>query len=170
VQNRISVRGVAAKSPGGFTLIAKTRPVAAAVVALLAAAIFLVPAALAGKGGGGGKPGGGGTTGGGGSISLAPLVYDANGNGLPNWGDTVTFNVSTTATDQPYVNLKCSQNGILVANGSAGYFPGALNSGYDFTLNSPSWTGGAAVCTAYLGMYTRQGWSQLGSTSFNVGA
>src|SRR5260221_1945162 len=64
--------------------------------------------ALAAKGGGG-KPGGG--TGGTGGLTLVMLT-DANGNGLPNWGDTVTFNVSTTATTQPNVDLKCSQNGV----------------------------------------------------------
>ena len=34
---------------------------------------------------------------GGGSSSLTLVMYtDKNGNGLPNWSDTVTFNVSTT--------------------------------------------------------------------------
>ena len=45
------------------------------------------------------------------SINLAPLVYDANGNGLPNHGDVLLFNVSTTATTEPWVNLRCYQNG-----------------------------------------------------------
>ena len=39
------------------------------------------------------------------AISIAtPLVYDANGDGLPNYGDVLLFNVSTTATAQPWVN------------------------------------------------------------------
>lgn len=134
----------------------------------LAATLFilvLAPAALAGKPGGGGHTGGTGSTG---SISLAPLVYDANGNGLPNWKDVVTFNASTTATANPYVNLMCYQNGTLVLSSTLGYFPTALNTTYDFTLNSSWWTGGPAQCTAYLDMWTKQGWKHLASTSFPV--
>ena len=85
------------------------------------------------------------------SIRLAdPLVFDANGNGLPNYRDVVLFNVSTTATTQPFVNLQCFQNGGLVLNGWNGYFDGALNSTRNFGLSSASWQGGAADCTAYL--------------------
>jgi hypothetical protein len=145
-----------------------TRRVAhAAQIGALVLALALVPAGLAAKGGGG--PKGGGTTGNG-SITLAPLVYDANGNGLPNYGDTVTFQISTTATTRPYVNLHCYKNGVLVAQGSNGYFDGALNTSRNFKLSSPQWTGGAADCTAYLDMYTKRGWSHLASTSFHVDA
>ena len=71
------------------------------------------------------------------SASRQPLVYDANGNGLPNVGDVVTFNISTTATDQPFVNLLCYQSGVLVAEGWEGYFEGALNNpSRNFTLAS----------------------------------
>ena len=73
------------------------------VLSLAVLALALIPTAglaakggAAGKpgsggGGGGGKPGGGGSTG---SLALV-LVTDQNGNGAPNWGDTVTFNVSS---------------------------------------------------------------------------
>lgn len=157
----------------------KTRKMPAGRVALTAAfvvlALALVPAALAGKGtgGGGGKGGGGGSTGstgGSSSIALAPLVYDANGNGLPNYGDVVVFSVSTTATDQPYVNLQCSQNGVQVLNSWNGYFAAALNSSWNFGLGSGAWQGGAADCTAYLEKATSKGWSKLASTSFHVDA
>ena len=47
-----------------------------------------------GGGGGKGKPGGG-TTGGSGSLALK-MVTDLNADGLPNWGDSVRFDVSTT--------------------------------------------------------------------------
>ena len=77
------------------------------VLSLAVLALALVPAAgLAAKGGAAGA--------GGGwrrrkarrrrhrrarhTSASPPMVYDANGNGLPNSGDTVTFNVSTTAT------------------------------------------------------------------------
>jgi len=110
------------------------------------------------------------TNGGGGTITLAPLVYDANGNGLPNWGDVVVFNVSTTATTQPFVNLQCFQNGVVVLNGWNGYFAGALNTTWNFGLSSGAWQSGAADCTAFLDMATKRGWSQLASTSFHVDA
>jgi len=136
-----------------------------AQIGALVLALALVPAALAAKGGGG-RHGGGGTTSGGGSISLAPLVTDKNANGLLNWADTVTFNISTTATSQPWVNLKCYQNKVLVAEGWNGYFDGSLT-GRNFMLASPAWTGGAADCTAYL---TNPSWTVLASTSFHVDA
>ena len=148
------------------------------VLSLAVLALALLPAAgLAAKGGVGGKPGGGGggggKPGGGGgssSISLAPLVYDATGNGVPNYLDVVTFNVSTTATTRPFVNLLCYQNGVKVLEGWQGYFDGALNTSRDFGLNSGMWQGGSADCTAWLAMYNGRGWSQLASTSFHVDA
>jgi hypothetical protein len=149
-------------------LIARTARQFLLVVALVLV-LALAPIAFAAKGGGGGhKPGGGGS-GGTGTISLAsPLVYDANGNGLPNWGDTVSFNVSTTATTQPYVDLQCFQNGVLVAEGWRGYFDGSLDT-RDFGLSAPQWTSGAADCTAYLDMTnSKGGMTRLGSTSFHV--
>jgi hypothetical protein len=142
----------------------------AAQIVALALALALVPAALAARGGGGGKPGGSGGTTGSGSISLAaPLVNDANGNGLPNWNDTVTFNISTTATSQPYVNLLCSGTGVSY-NSWRGYFAGSLDTNWNFVLSSGGWTSGAADCTAYLGMYTKQGFQRLASTNFHVDA
>jgi hypothetical protein len=123
-------------------------------------------AARGGAGGGGSsKHGGGGTTGGSGTIALAPLVVDRNGNGTPNWGDVVRFNVSTTSTTQPWVYLKCYQ-GSLVSQGSEGYFAGSLDDG-NFGLYSPMWSAGAADCTATL---QSPSGSVLGSTSFHVDA
>ena len=135
------------------------------VLSLAVLALALVPAAgLAAKGGGGnaaagggGKPGGGGGTTGRATISLAyPLIHDANGNGLPNVGDTVRVNTSTTATTQPYVNLQCFQNGVLVANGTKGYFED-VDTNWNFGLGTGGWMSGAANCTAYLDMYTSKG-------------
>ncbi len=144
----------------------------AAQIGALVLALALVPAAFAAKGGGGGKPSGGG--GGGssnGTINLAPLVYDANGNGLPNYKDVLLFNVSTTATTQPWVNLRCYQNGAQVLNAWNGYFDGALNYNWNFGLASGAWQGGAAECTAYLDMANgRNGWTQLASMSLHVDA
>ncbi len=141
------------------------------VLSLAVLALALVPAAgLAAKGGnagahggggGGGKPVGGGSTGGG-TISLAqPLVYDANGNGLPNVGDVVMFDVSTTATDQPFVNLKCFQNGVLVANaGKAISTDLSTGPGASGSVPGRGWAGPPNAPRG-LDMYTRQGWKQL---------
>jgi hypothetical protein len=131
---------------------------------VLVLSLALVPGAVAGKG----KPaGGGGSTS---SISGPVMVADANGNGLPDYGDTVTFNESTTATSQPYVNLDCYQNGVLVMDSWNGFFDQALNPTRNFGLYSPSWQSGAASCTAWLDMYTKRGTAQLASVSFQVGA
>ena len=144
-------------------VVAEGALVSLLVVGLVAGTAF---AAKPASGGGGGGNKGGGSTSGGGTISLAPLVVDNNGNGTPNWGDFVAFNVSTTATTQPWVNLVCSQNGVVVATGWDGYFVGSLT-GTKFGLYSPQWTGGAADCIAYL---TTPTWSRLASTSFHVDA
>ena len=141
-----------------------------ALVAAVVLALVLVPAALAGKGSGGAsKPGGGGHKGGGGSgsgsssLSLV-MVTDQNGDGLPNWGDTITFGVSSTQTTQPYVQLTCSQNGTVVYSAWAGFYDGYLWPAQQFMpLSSPSWTGGAASCTAVMN-------DGLATLSFGVGA
>ena len=139
------------------------RIAAAALEASLITALtfgLIAGTTFAAKGGGGGHR----TTSGGGSISLAPLVVDKNSNGTPNVGDTVTFNVSTTSTDQPYVNLVCGQG----YDSWRGYFVGSLDSNWNFILGSGGWTSGAADCTAWLGMYTKQGFQRLASTGFHV--
>jgi hypothetical protein len=151
-----------------------TRRIAhAAQIGAIALALALVPAALAAKGGnsgGGGHHGSGGTSGGSSSLSLA-MVTDSNGNGLPNWGDTVTFNVSTTASQYPYVSLVCYQNGTLVLSGSAGFYPSyAWPSERDFTLQSGAWTGGAASCTARLYSADNGSETTLATFGFNVAA
>ena len=113
---------------------------------------LIVGSTFAGKGGGtgatgGGKHGGGGSTGG--TLTLL-MVSDGNGNGAPNWGDTITFNV-TSSSAYPTVDVLCYQSGTLVYSAGAGFYPsypwpGARN----MPLSSPSWTGGAADCTAAL--------------------
>jgi len=146
-------------------LMPKFLPRLALSATMVALCLTFAPSALAAKGGGGNTSGGGGSTSASSSISLVVLNST---DGLPHWGGEVTFNTSTTATDQPFVNLLCYQNGVLVAEGWAGFFEGALNSGYTFGLDSGAWQSGAADCTAWLDMHTRHGWRQLASTSFHV--
>jgi len=130
---------------------------------VLVLTLALVPVALAGKPGGGGGGGGGGS-----SITGPVMVNDVNGDGVVNFGDTVTFNESTTATSQPYVNVLCYQNGTLVMNSWNGFFDQALNPTRNFGLYSPSWQSGAANCTAWLDMYTKRGTAKLASVNFSV--
>jgi len=130
-----------------------------AVVAALVLAFSGSAIAAKGGAGGGGKPSKGGS--GAGSISLVVLNSP---DGLAHWGGTVTFNLSTGATTQPWVDLKCYQNGVLVSQMWNGFFPGSLTT-ENFGLYSPKWTGGAADCTADL---TTPQWSVLASTSFHV--
>jgi hypothetical protein len=130
------------------------------VTSVLALLLALAPVAVAGKGG---HHGGGGGTTTGGSGSLTMVLVTATADGLPHWGNTVTFTLNTTIS-QPWVHLVCSQGGTVVAQGWNGYFVGSLT-GTNFGLYSPQWTSGAADCTAYL---TTPQWSVVGSTSFHV--
>jgi hypothetical protein len=150
--------------------INKPTPVGALLAAVIVVfSLAIVPAALAGKPG----PGGGGGTGtSGGKLSVV-MVKDVNGDGAPNYGDTITFSVSTTATAMPYVTVDCYQGGTLVYQASNGIFSISLNQLF-FLGGTTAWQSGAASCTAYL-----QDWdsyskhhtvTNLASMSFSVGA
>lgn len=129
--------------------------------AVLASLLALAVAATASAGNGGKNPPSTST------IRLSAPIGAAATSGWPRYGDFVRFDVSTTATPFPFVNLNCYQGGNLVAVGWAGYFDGALGTGA-FGLYSPQWTGGAASCTANLDMQTSKGWKVLATTSFDV--
>ena len=133
----------------------------ASLVALLIVGL-LAGTALAGKGGGGGKPGGGGTTGGGSLV-----VVDMDGDGVINYGDDVTFRLTTSAT-RPFVSVNCYQGGAWVYAASVGYF---ADYPWDqwFTLATSSWPAGSGDCTAQL--YTSRDGIRinvLGTTTFSV--
>lgn len=124
--------------------------------------------AFAGKGGGGG--GGAGTTGGSSTTFTGPvMVVDNNGDGLPNYLDAVTFKVSTTATSQPQVGLRCWQGQTFVFDGYVSYFDSWLSPTY-FTLASSYWNPAlSASCTARLFYYSKRGQENvLGSLGFSV--
>ncbi len=144
-----------------------TRKSAAAFVVTVLAllALVLVPAALAAKGGNGGGKGGGGKPGGGatGTFSLV-LVNDTNRNGLPNYGDSVTFAVSSNVS-QPWVQLTCYQGADWVTNQYVGFYPGYPWSQV-FALSSWKWTSGAADCNARL--FDGSSGTTLATMSFHV--
>jgi hypothetical protein len=118
-----------------------------------------------------GGSGGGGTigSGGGGTISLVLLNST---DGLPHFTQNITFNVSTTVTTKPFVELKCYQNGTLVGQETNGFFVGSLSDGV-YTLGpTPAWQSGAADCTATLESlddYSKHGTvTAITSMSFHV--
>ena len=136
----------------------------AAQIAALVLALAVAPAALAAKSGGGNNTGGGA----GNSLSLV-TVTDNNGDGLPNWGDTVTFNVSTTVA-YPMVQLLCSQGSTVVDSQTVGFYVG-----WPWSQNFPLfhwyyWPSGGADCTATLYYQTRKGNVTLARLPFQANA
>jgi hypothetical protein len=139
-----------------------------AVVASLVGALVLGASAagLAGNGNGANKSSS--------SIFLVTMnssTASATATSAPRWSDQVTFDVSTTATDRPYVTLNCYQNGVWVYAAGAGFWSGYAY-GKVFNLAANSWSGGAADCTATLGALNLDGtrFRELASTSFHVDA
>jgi hypothetical protein len=110
------------------------------VLALFLSLSVLAGVAEAGKGGGNHK-----TPAGGGTFSLVLLNST---DGLPHYGQNVTFTVSSTVS-QPWVNLTCYQKGDWVTNQFVGFYAGYPWSQV-FPLATWKWTGGAADCTARL--------------------
>jgi len=117
--------------------------------------------ALAGKGdnGGGGKPGGkSGTT-------VAVVVLDG-ADAVPNHTERVTFDVTTTATDRPFIQLMCWQGSTGVYNNSTGDFDTYMFDPW-LTLDSSYWVPGAeASCTARVYHYNKRG-QQVDLTSID---
>jgi hypothetical protein len=120
----------------------------AAVVLVLVA----VPTALAGKGG---KPGGNGGGGSNGTSTVSLVLMD--GATQAEHGNRVTFDVSTTATDRPFVGLRCWQGSNFVYDGYVGFFPTYMFEPW-LTLGSPYWVAGLETnCTARLFYYNKRG-------------
>jgi hypothetical protein len=132
-----------------FLAVLEGALIATLVVGLIAGTAF---AAKGGNGAtnGGHGGGGGGHKGSAGSIALV-MVSDQNGNGAPNWGDQVTYDVSQAGVTNPYITTTCTQNGTLVLSTWAGYYDGYMwPAAQTITLKSDAWTGGAADCTGVL--------------------
>jgi hypothetical protein len=103
-------------------------------------------AAVAGKGGNGHH-------GAGGTLSLVLL----DGATQAQHGGRITFDVSTTATDRPFVGLRCYQGSNFVLDGYVGFFPTYMFDPW-LTLDSPYWADGvAASCTARLFYFDNRG-------------
>ena len=125
--------------------LAEASLVALLVVGLVAGTAF----AAKGGNGGGGKPSKG-------TGTIALVVLDG-GDAVANYRERVTFDVATTATDRPFVGLRCWQGSNWVLDGYTGYFDSYM---YDpwITLGSPYWNPDlAADCTARLFYYNSRG-------------
>jgi hypothetical protein len=86
-----------------------------------------------------------------GSTSTLKLVLLNSTDGLPHYGQDVTFDASSSSTTEPHVKLSCSQGGTVVYTAQTGYYasyPWPWTN--TMTLSSGAWTGGAADCTATL--------------------
>jgi hypothetical protein len=104
--------------------------------------------------------------------SLSLVVLDSSGNAaastVPQWGDQVTFDVSTTAAS-PAIELDCSQSGVLVYRAVQGVGPSYPY--HPFILSSTAWTGGAADCTSTLYNVNKNGsTTTLATLGFSVAA
>jgi hypothetical protein len=143
------------------------------LIALLVVGL-MVGTTFAAKGGGTGTSGGGkgghNTASGGGTIAWV-MVTDNNGNGTPNWGDTITFKFQQTATTEPHVDLQCKQGGAVVYGATTGFYPGyPWPWTQNMTLASQAWSGGSASCVARLQAYDGSSVITLATQSFTAGA
>ena len=115
---------------------------------------------LAAKGGGHKPAAGTGT--------LSLVVLNST-DGVPHWGQQVTFKASTTATTEPHVGLRCSQNGVVVYSAQSGYY-----ASYPWpwtqvmTLSSAAWTSGSADCVASLYYFSGSNSVTLATLSFTA--
>jgi hypothetical protein len=102
------------------------------------------------------------------SISLLPLGDAARTSSWPGFGDQVTFAVSTSRTEYPWVQNRCWQGGKLVLEQWHGFFAG-YQFGQVFTLGpTPSWSGGDATCAARLVRKASGRYQTLATTSYSV--
>jgi len=84
-------------------------------------------------------------------------------------GEDITFDVATSRTDQPAVNVRCYQGTAFVYDGWESFYDAAW-SDQTFTLDGPYWPAGAAECDARLVMFGSNGRLRtLASLSFLVG-
>lgn len=89
------------------------------------------------------------------SGSNLTLVLLNSTDGVPHWGQDVTFELTTRAAE-PFVNVRCYQGEAFVYDGWAGFFDGAWF-GQTFTLSSMYWQSGDADCKARLVTYGSNG-------------
>lgn len=120
----------------------------AGLLATLVVGLIALPAFAARGGNGGGKPAGGGT--------LSLVLLDGT-DAVANYMERVAFDVSTTATDRPFVGVRCWQAESFVMDAYTGYFEDYMFDPW-VTLGSTYWDPNApANCTARLFYYDKRG-------------
>jgi hypothetical protein len=96
------------------------------------------------------------------ASSLNVVLYvDSNGNGVPNWGDKITFDVVTSETTQPHVQVMCFQGGDVVYGADWPVTP-------VLTLSSRAWQGGQAECAATAYYFSGSKNVTIASNNFTV--
>jgi hypothetical protein len=102
------------------------------------------------------------------SLQMISASTSSSSTNTAPFGSTVTFNVSTTATAFPWVEVMCYQGKLLVYGQVQGFFA-SYYTAPNFTLGPTLvWSGGSASCTATL--FSDDGGKRrdLTSTSFAV--
>jgi hypothetical protein len=137
-------------------------------IAWILGALALVSTAVAMAGAGGNKASTSSIT----MIPMTTATLTTTASAAPRYTDAVTFDVFTDAVRQPFVHLKCWQDGSVVLEGWQAWFFGAAGA-QTFRLGpTPAWQSGAADCTAFLenwDSYSRNGRTPvLASTTFHV--
>ena len=100
---------------------------------------------------------GGGSKGGKQTDSTLSLVTLDSADGLAYHTHRLAFEVSTTATDRPFVGVRCWQGSAWVLDAYTGYFEDYMFDPW-LTLDSPYWAAGVeANCTARLFYYNKRG-------------
>jgi hypothetical protein len=136
------------------------------VFALVGAFTLWISLAAPHNGGGGGKVSYTGSF-----VGTNPvMVTDNNGDGLPNYGDTITFKVTSTA-GYPMVRLLCTSGGATVDDQNVGFYPGWVWSQNYQLSHWYYWPNdSAADCTATLYYQGTKGNVTLATMSFHVNA
>jgi len=135
---------------------------AAAEASLITLLIFGLIAGTALAAPGNGKGGGGKGSRDPGSMTLVVL----DGASQPTHGGRVSFDVSTTATDRPFVGLRCWQATTWIYDAYVGYFDDWMYDRDWFVLDSPTWSSGIqAACTARLFYYDKRGRQKVMATN-----
>jgi len=130
---------------------------------LVTAAILTVVGVIAGPAIAGGK----------GSSSIQLVRMNAGlaaASADPTFGEQVTFAVSTSRTDWPWVQNRCWQGRTLVYEEWHGFWTGYYRAAI-YTLGpTPSWSGGSADCEGRLIRQSSGGNMQtLATTTYHVG-
>lgn len=103
-----------------------------------------------------------------GNLSLR-MVEDSNQDGQPNWGDTITFDVSTSLSEKSFLSVACYQNGTNVYSVQKQYDSSNMSSANRYMhLSSAKWASGPADCNASLYDASGKSLKTLNSYNFHV--